>query len=67
MQNPPSNEAHSSRLRPKRERGTRRNVYVAGEDESVWAAAERFAAQRGVSLSSVVADALARYLANPPK
>jgi hypothetical protein len=61
-----SNESHDaphSRLRPVRERGGRRNVYVSGEDEKVWQAAEEYARKRRVSLSSVVADALARYLA----
>lgn len=65
MPNELPNKPHS-RLRPTRERGSRRNLYVAGQDEAVWMAAERFAQQRQVSLSSVVADALERYLADPP-
>lgn len=61
-----------SLLRPKGRKPSgdatrRRFVYVAQAAEPVWEAADRFAEERGLSLSSVVSDALARYLADPPK
>jgi len=61
--------ADKSRLRPRRTRelGDRVNLYIADADRDVWEKAERFARERGVSLSSVVADALARYMTSPPK
>jgi hypothetical protein len=59
------------RLRPRGRRpdasGRHRNVYVSDADRAVWEQADEFARERGVSLSSVVADALARYLAHPPQ
>jgi hypothetical protein len=61
----------SGHLRRQTQRGRkderRRFVYVAAQDREVWAKAEAFAEERGLSLSSVVADALARYLAKPPR
>lgn len=70
MQAKPPNDSHPSphsRIRARPTRGRRISLYISGTDEDVWTAAEHFARQRGVSLSSVVADALARYLANPPE
>ena len=58
-----------SRLRPRRAARLGKNVtlYVVDANRDVWEAADQFARERGASLSSVVADALARYLAKPPK
>jgi hypothetical protein len=61
--------ADESRLRPAQrgKEGDRLNVYIAAADRELFRRAQEFAATRGVSVSSVVADALARYLAHPPK
>lgn len=56
----------SGRLRSQgarqRTQTSKRTIYVSQADRDVWEAADKFASKRGVSLASVVAEALARYL-----
>ena len=61
--------ADESRLRPRRTRelGDRVNLYIAEADRDVWEAAEKYAREQSASLSSVVADALAEYMAKRKK
>lgn len=42
--------------------GRHRNIYVAESDRDVWDAAAKRAGERGISLASLVAAALAKYL-----
>lgn len=56
-----------SRLRIRRrvegsERGRKRNVYMAASDVDLWTKAEEYADRHNISLSSLVAEALAAYL-----
>lgn len=41
--------------------------FMTKQTAELWLATAKYCDERGVSLSSVLADALARYLADPPK
>lgn len=42
----------------------RKNLYVAKNDHDIWLRAEEYANLRGLSISSVVAESLKRFLIN---
>lgn len=61
----------TSRLKPRVSfqppRKGRTTLYISDENLELWTRAQQFAVKRGATMTSVVMDALARYLANPPE